>query len=180
MAEERSVDSPRFPIHKPYFAAQIILRALAIAATLAAAWLIITAKETSTIIGFKEVARYNYSSAFKFFALANIVSFVFSILSLLSTFFAGRKTVHPAVYFCLFLHDLIMAALLISACSAATAIGMVGKYGNDKTGWMAICDYFPKFCRRSTVAVGCSYVGFLCYLILTVVSATKSTTSSKP
>lgn len=65
----------------------------------------------------------------------------------------------------------IMAVVLMAASVAATAIGYVGKYGNSHTGWIAICDHFPKFCNRATLSALFSYLAFIFYLVLTIISA---------
>ncbi|KAI3463583.1 hypothetical protein Pfo_020246 [Paulownia fortunei] len=168
---DTSLNSPPLKTHKLYFATQISLRVLAIAATLAAAWIILTSKQTTVVYGIQADARYSYSPAFKFFAFANIIALVFSVLSLILAFILGKMAVDPTYYFYLFLHDLIITVLLMAGCAAATAVGYLGKYGNSHTGWMAICDHFPKFCNRVTAAAVLSYLGFAFYLILTVISA---------
>lgn len=57
-------------------------------------------------------------------------------------------------------------AMVISATSAATAIGLVARDGNNYLGWMAICGDFVKFCNKMTVAVVLSYFSFVLYLLL--------------
>ncbi|KAG8388122.1 hypothetical protein BUALT_Bualt02G0092900 [Buddleja alternifolia] len=165
---------PLIKTHKFVFLTQIFLRILAIAATFAAAWLTITSKETTVVYGIQVDARYSYSPAFKFLALANLIAFGFSVLSLFLVFIAGRKAVNPTYYFYIFLHDLAISLLLIAGCAAATAIAYVGKYGNSHTGWMAICDHFAKFCNRVKASAMLSYLAFAFYLILTIISACNS------
>ncbi|XP_051121648.1 CASP-like protein 1F1 [Andrographis paniculata] len=147
MDEERSVDSPRFRNEEWYLVAQIIMKPLAIAATLAAAWLIVTAKETSVIIEFKDVERHMYGFSIKFFAVANIVAFVYSLITLLSSFCARRKTLLPRLHSSLFLYDMIAFVLLF------LAVMRFCMTGDSNTGWDPICHDFPKFCTRSTVAI---------------------------
>lgn len=67
-----------------------------------------------------------------------------------------------------------VTTLLMAACAAASAIGLVGKFGNSHVGWMAICNDFGRFCDRIIVAVTLSYLAFLVHLLLTVISANKS------
>lgn len=68
--------------------------------------------------------------------------------------------------------------LLMAGCSSATAMGYLGKYGNSHAGWMPICGYFDKYCNRITIAVALSYIGFLFYFFLTIISASKSRSST--
>ncbi|CAI9757327.1 unnamed protein product [Fraxinus pennsylvanica] len=89
------------------FASQILLRVLATGGTLAAAWLVLTSKQTVEVFGIVVDARYSYSSAFKFFAFANIIACAFSLLSLFIVFILGYKALNPRNYFFIFLHDLV-------------------------------------------------------------------------
>ncbi|XP_071901989.1 CASP-like protein 1F1 [Coffea arabica] len=152
-----------------FFGAQVFLRLLTIGATLAAAWLILTSKETVVVLGMQFDARYTYSQAFKFFAYANIAACGSSVLSLFSVLL-----LKPRTYFVMFLHDLIMSTLLMAGCAAATAIGWVGKYGNNHIGWTAVCDHFKNYCNRTAYSVVCSYAAVILYLLLTIISAKKS------
>ncbi|CAI9754031.1 unnamed protein product [Fraxinus pennsylvanica] len=156
------------------FASQILLRVLAIACSLAATWLVITSKQTVVVFGIAVNARYSYSSALKFFALANIIACAFSVLSLFIVLFLGYKAVDSRNYFIIFLHDLILTMLLMAGCAAATAIGYLGKYGEGHTGWTGICDHFAKYCKRITLSVVLSFFCVVFYLFLTVISANKS------
>ncbi|KAF8390710.1 hypothetical protein HHK36_025237 [Tetracentron sinense] len=172
--QTKVVQSPPRRSHKIFVTAQISLRILAIAATLVATWVMVTSKQSMEVFGIKIDAKYSYSSAFKFFAGANATACAFSLLSLVAVSVLSRKGSDPGHYFFLFLHDMIIMSLLMAACAAATAIGYVGRYGNTHTGWMAICDPFGKFCNRVSISVLFSYLSFVAFLILTVISANKS------
>ncbi|KAG9138087.1 hypothetical protein Leryth_001332 [Lithospermum erythrorhizon] len=65
------------------FVSQMILRFLAIVTTLVATWLILTSREKVVIFGMTADASYKYSSAYRFFAYANLIAFISSVLSLL-------------------------------------------------------------------------------------------------
>ncbi|KAL3512533.1 hypothetical protein ACH5RR_025250 [Cinchona calisaya] len=160
--------------HKICLVAQICLRFLASVATLSAAWIMLTSKQTVAVFGIVVDARYSYSTAFKFFAYANIIVCACSVLSSFFLLVAGYKFLAAKNYFSLFLHDLIMTTLLMAGCAAATAIGYVGQNGNSHTGWMPICDHFGKFCRRVTISVALSYFSVILYLVLTIISANSS------
>ncbi|KAI4387895.1 hypothetical protein MLD38_000284 [Melastoma candidum] len=60
---------------------------------------------------------------------------------------------------------------MMSGCSAASAVGYVGKYGEEKMGWMPLCDRITRFCNRITVSVSFSFVAMFCFLALTLSSA---------
>ncbi|KAK4414104.1 CASP-like protein 1F1 [Sesamum alatum] len=171
---DKSIHSPPLKTQKLSFATQVFLRVLASAATVAAAWVVFTTSQTAVVYGIQVDARYSYSSAFKFLAYANVVASAFSLLSLFLVFVLARTPLHSTHFFHFFLHDLSMAVLLMAACSATTAIGYVGKYGNSHTGWMPICDQFGRFCNRVIISALLSYLGCAVYLILTIISAKKS------
>ncbi|KAF3664492.1 CASP-like protein 1F1 [Capsicum annuum] len=166
--------NPPLKSHKCSFGAQILLRILAIAFTLAATLLILNSQQTAIVYGIEMDARYSYSPAFKFFAIANIIGCVFSVLSLFFATVVCLKRLDPKNYFFLFLHDMIMMGLLLAGCAAATAIGYVGNYGESHSGWMPICDHVSKFCHKVTNSVILSYVAVLLYLCLTIISANQS------
>lgn len=71
----------------------------------------------------------------------------------------------------------VMTLLLISGCGAATAVGYVGKYGEDHMGWSAICDHVNKFCKTNLASLLLSYFSFFAYLGLTILTAYKCTSS---
>ncbi|KAL3617595.1 hypothetical protein CASFOL_037916 [Castilleja foliolosa] len=166
-------NSPRPKTRIFYYATQICVRFTAIAITLAAAWLTVTNKQTAVVYGIQVDARYSYAPAFKFLAIANFVALAFSVLSVLLVFILGKVALCPAHFYIFFLHDLMITLLLMAACAASTATAYIGKYGNSHVGWMAICDHFAKFCNRGQSAIILTYIGFLLYLILTLVSANK-------
>lgn len=165
---------PPLKSQKYFMAAQFLLRLLGMAAALAAAWIMVTSKESVVVYGTDFDAKYSYSPAFKFFAVANLMACAFSALSLFLGCILGRKTSYPINYFFVFLHDLVVMTVLMAACATATAIGYVGQYGNKYAGWGAICEYFDKYCRRVTVSVTLSYFAFLFYFCLAIISANMS------
>lgn len=65
--------------------------------------------------------------------------------------------------------------LMISGCSAASAVGYVGRYGEEKIGWLSVCNRVAKFCNRVLVSVVLSYLAFFCYFALSITSAHKLT-----
>lgn len=67
----------------------------------------------------------------------------------------------------------VMMVLMISGCAAATGIGYIGRFGEEKIGWGAVCGRVGEFCNRMLVSVAFSYSAFLSYLALTIISASK-------
>ncbi|KAL3655062.1 hypothetical protein CASFOL_000848 [Castilleja foliolosa] len=170
---DKNLESPQIKARKLYYATQICVRFIAIAITLAAAWLMVTNKETAVVYGIQVDARYSYAPPFKFLAIANFVALALSVLSVLLVFILGKVALSPAHFYIFFLHDLMIVLLLMAACAASTTTAYIGKYGNSHVGWMAICDHFGKFCNRGEAAIILTYLGFALYLILTLVSANK-------
>ncbi|KAJ8420751.1 hypothetical protein Cgig2_027310 [Carnegiea gigantea] len=156
---------------------QIGLRLAGVGASIAGACLMFTCHQTALVYGVPMDAKYGYASAFKFFAFANAIASVLALMSLSLTLMLWRHRVEATNHhFFFFLHDLGVTALLLSGCSAATAIGYVGKHGNSHAGWVPICDHFSSFCHRAMAAIGLSYFSFLSFLFLTVLSAAKYST----
>lgn len=178
--EAKSNEMISLKLEKYLKPAQLGLRLLAMAATLAATWIIITNKETVVVYGITADAKFTYSPASKFFAVANIIACVFSAISLLGAYFLSRNASKFSDFsFVFFLHDLTVMTLLMAACAAATAVGYVGKYGNPHAGWMAFCGYFDRYCDRVTASLTLSYIGCLFYFFLTIISASKCTSPFK-
>ncbi|CAK9175164.1 unnamed protein product [Ilex paraguariensis] len=161
------------PPPRGFFMAQIGLRILAIAFTLAAICIIVTSAQTVTIFGIDMRASYTYSSAFRFKVGADAVVCACSLLSLIVVCVMNRPKSNTQNYFYTLLHDMVMMVLAISGCAAATAIGYVGRYGQSQTGWIAICDRVGKFCDKVTLSVSLSYLAVFCLLMLTIMDAYK-------
>ncbi|XVF54749.1 hypothetical protein PTKIN_Ptkin05aG0206400 [Pterospermum kingtungense] len=160
--------------HKLVLGGQICLRIMAIAAALAATLMIVTSNQIVVVYGMTFDAKYSYSPAFKFFAIANALACGFTLLSLFFVLFFVRRGLTPSNYFLLFLHDLFMMSLVLSGVAAGTAIGYVGQYGNSHIGWFQICDRMTNFCHKVTISLLFSYVTVLFLLVLTIISAGKS------
>ncbi|WOH10678.1 hypothetical protein DCAR_0730148 [Daucus carota subsp. sativus] len=158
-------------------AAQVSLRIMAMAASLAAASIVLSSNQTVVIYGITAHVKYSYSPTYEFLAAANLIACVLSAISVLILYIIGKyaKSVN---YFFFFLHDLVVMTLLMAACSAATAMGYLGRYGNKHAGWIAICGYLDSYCDRITVSVTLSYIAFLFYFFLAIISASKARPST--
>ncbi|CAN4100613.1 unnamed protein product [Withania somnifera] len=168
------MQSPPMKPYKFLLGTQIFLRLLATTFTLASTWIILTSKQTVTVFGYEMAARYSYSPILKFFAFANMIGCAFSFLSLILASVLGRKGLAPKNSFYTFLHDLIVMALLLVGCAAATAVGHVGKYGEIHSGWMPICKHVSIFCHKVTNSVILSYFAVIFYLCLAIIYANQS------
>ncbi|XP_074586960.1 CASP-like protein 1C2 [Curcuma longa] len=139
-----------------YLKIHIFLRLLAAFGALVASILMGLNEQTSIVAGFTIKASYESSPTFKFFVIGNGIVCVYLFGSLL----LFSKSLERCVIDIL---DLVNLSLLTASASAATAIGYVGRYGNEKIGWMKVCPLVEEFCRRSFLAVACSYAALLLF-----------------
>ncbi|KAK9152746.1 hypothetical protein Sjap_000226 [Stephania japonica] len=137
----------------------ILLRLLALAATVSATIVMITSHETSSLLSFSFDVKYSNTPAFKYFMIVNAIVSVYSLLIL----FLPPKSQLWRLVVAL---DVIIAMLLISGISAALAIAYVGKKGNSYAGWLPICGQFHKFCNQVTGALAAGFIGAIVYLVL--------------
>ncbi|KAK4746658.1 hypothetical protein SAY87_025695 [Trapa incisa] len=78
------------------------------------------------------------------------------------------------------LQGLLLPVLAQSGNNGADDIGMLGgRYGEEKTWWMAVCDQVSKFCNRALTSIILWYLAFFCYFALSIISAQKLSLLSK-
>ncbi|MED6113674.1 hypothetical protein PIB30_073033 [Stylosanthes scabra] len=164
---------PFFKTPRFFKGAKITLRLLTVVTTFVAMLFMLTSHQSTTVLGTQLDARYSYSPAFKFFVYANAASCFFIFLSLLATivfYLRGTCPTNKCSYL-FFLNDMMMLAMEIGGCAAATAIGELGLHGNSHAGWGSICGYYGKFCDRVTISLAFSYASVVSMFILTVISS---------
>ncbi|XP_043689725.1 CASP-like protein 1C1 [Telopea speciosissima] len=137
----------------------LLLRLLALAATLAAAIIMATSNQTTTIYGISFEAKYSFTPAFKFFVIANAIVSIYGFLVL---FLPSESLLWRLVVAV----DVIITMLLTSSISAALAIAYVGKKGNSHAGWLPICGQVSQYCDRVTGALIAGFIGTIIYLLL--------------
>ncbi|KAK4744539.1 hypothetical protein SAY87_010851 [Trapa incisa] len=154
---------------------ELTLRALLFGLTLAAAIVLGTDKQTTTVpvqisaslppITLSTTAKWQYSSAFVFFVVANAIACGYAALSFLVLLFSrGRKAATTVAL--ITMADIITVALLFSGCGAGAAVGIIGKYGNTHMRWKKACNVFGGFCDRVMAAFVLSLVGSLGFVLL--------------
>ncbi|GLJ46949.1 hypothetical protein SUGI_0990760 [Cryptomeria japonica] len=148
---------------------ELVIRVLALGGTLAAAIVVGRDKQTVNVFGVALKAKYTYSAAFVFFVVANAIACVYVFLSL--PFALLKPKSHVAIKFVVFFLDLVMVALVMAGASAATAIAYVGHKGNSHTKWSAICNPFDRFCDHIGGALVASFISFILFMLLTIISA---------
>lgn len=155
------------------FMAQTVLRVFAAVFTLAAICVMATSSQTTVLFGFTIRAHYSYSSAMRFLFVTDAIVCASSLLSLIFVYHLSRSGSNLKTCFYLFLHDMVITVLAISGCAAGTAVGYISRYGEEKMGWMAVCNRVKSFCNHMTISMVLSYVAFLSYLALAVMSSNK-------
>ncbi|XP_068334390.1 CASP-like protein 1C1 [Pyrus communis] len=137
----------------------LVLRLMAVAATLVAAIVMVTSHQRTSNFGISFEVKYNHTPAFQYFAIANAIATVYGFLVL---FLPSESQLWRLVVAL----DVVITVLLSSSFSAALAIGDVGKHGNSYAGWLPICGQVPKYCDHVKAALISSIVGLIIYLLL--------------
>ncbi|KAK8673405.1 hypothetical protein V6N13_111743 [Hibiscus sabdariffa] len=154
-----------------FFMAQSLVRFFAAVFTLTAICVMATSSQTIVLLGFTIKAHYSDSSSMRFLFVSDAIVSASSLLSLIFVFHLRRSGSNPKHFFYLFLHDMVILMLVISGCAAATAVGYISRYGEEKMGWMAVCNRVGIFCNHMTIALVLSYLAFFSYFALTVMSS---------
>ncbi|KAH8937284.1 hypothetical protein BDL97_16G020300 [Sphagnum fallax] len=156
-----------------------ILRTLTALGTAAAIVTMLLSNEHTTYRGVRLSSKWRSFQAFKWFIVANAVVFVYSVLGALVSLFSicarrGPLSYSPTAWLT-FLFDFLLANALVSAASAALAIGWVGKHGVSAPPlqWTAVCDEVHKFCNRIEGAIIASFIAWL-FLALSAAVAVSS------
>uniref|UniRef100_A0A6V7QVZ0 CASP-like protein n=1 Tax=Ananas comosus var. bracteatus TaxID=296719 RepID=A0A6V7QVZ0_ANACO len=107
------------------------------------------------------------------FLIGNGITCSYSLLSMFLVCLLGRNCVFHLV-------DMLAMGLAIASAAAAHAIGNVGKYGNDRTGWLPVCNYYKSYCKKMEISLGCCYLGVLSlYLVCAMTRVQKASQNSK-
>ncbi|KAK9146842.1 hypothetical protein Sjap_006745 [Stephania japonica] len=153
---------------------EVLLRMLAVVTTLVAIIVAAISKQEKTVqmvvipnlppLDVEAVAKWQYSSAFVFFFISNIIALVYAIVSMIVTLRNRGKS--NGLGLAILLLDLVMAALLFSSNGAAAAIGILGYKGNSHVKWNKVCNVFGKFCAHVAGSIVVSLLGSLAFLLL--------------
>uniref|UniRef100_A0A1D1ZFH0 CASP-like protein n=1 Tax=Anthurium amnicola TaxID=1678845 RepID=A0A1D1ZFH0_9ARAE len=159
------------------FQLDFILRLLLFATTLTALLVLVTGKQTETVIlpippfSVTRSAKFNHSPALIYLVTALAVTCFYSILTLVTSGFAtSKKSPSTKLLFHLVLLDALMAGILAAATGAGGAVAYIGVKGNKYTNWNKICKVFDKFCRHTGSAVGVSLIASILLVALVLLS----------
>lgn len=136
----------------------LVLRFLTFAFTLVAFVVMISNLQSKRPFPtFKVWAKYHYSNAFTWFVVANGIAFSYALVTLILSAF-NRS---PKIANIVLLLDLLVAYMIISGASAATAIAYIGKNGLSQTRWLPICNTFHRYCAHVVMALAASFIGWV-------------------
>ncbi|CAI0468678.1 unnamed protein product [Linum tenue] len=142
-------------------AVTVILRLIALAATVVAVVIMVTSKETAHVLNLTFTAKFTHTPAFKYYVVAEAIAGVYTIVALL---LSSRSLLARLIL----ILDVVVAMVLTSSISAALAIAQVGKHGNSHAGWLPICGQVPHYCDKLIISLVAGFVAALVYLLLLV------------
>ncbi|CAM0911828.1 unnamed protein product [Alopecurus aequalis] len=130
--------------------ATVALRVGATATSLAAAILVVTNRQERWGI------EVNFTM-FDVWVAFVAINFFCAAYSLLTAVFVkkliGKCWLHPV--------DQLVVNLQTAATAGAGAIGSVAMWGNDASGWYAVCRLYRRYCSVGAVALALSFAAFL-------------------
>ncbi|KAL5774477.1 hypothetical protein ACOSP7_012034 [Xanthoceras sorbifolium] len=138
----------------------ILLRLLALGATVAAIAVMVTSHDSTVVLNLTFSAKYSNEPFFKYFVVAEAIAGGYSLLVL---FLFSKQS---KLWRLIIILDVVVTALLISSISAALAVAHVGKKGNSHAGWLPICGQVPKFCDHVTGSLIAGFAAAIIYLLL--------------
>ncbi|XP_010904770.1 CASP-like protein 1E1 [Elaeis guineensis] len=154
-----------------------VLRGIAIVLTFISAIVMGVAKQDITWIVQSDsttTSSYNasiksiYSAAYVYFIVANVLVFVYTLISLLITL--ANRFGSPSMELPLNVADLLMVVLLFSSNGAAIAIDIVAEHGQSRFGWDKFCYAVHKFCGHVTASIVLSMIASLAYAVLVMIT----------
>ncbi|RCV32037.1 hypothetical protein SETIT_6G226100v2 [Setaria italica] len=135
------------------------LRVLAFAASLAAAVVVATNRQD----------RWGIIVSFRMFAVWEAfvaINFACAAYSLLTAIFVRRLVSKH------WLHhgDLLTVNLQAASTAGAGAVGSVAMWGNQPSGWFAVCSLYRLYCDRGAVSLALAFVSFAALGVATTLS----------
>ncbi|XP_058100910.1 CASP-like protein 1B1 [Magnolia sinica] len=144
----------------------VVLRVLAICATLSATLVMALNKQSKTmvvaLVGNTPItgtvtAKFQQTPAFVFFVIANAIA-SFHNISLLLLRLYGSKLQIKGLGLLVTISDMMMVSLVSAAAAGAAAMAELGKNGNTHARWNKICDRFETFCDHGGGALIASFI----------------------
>ncbi|GAB4829459.1 hypothetical protein Ancab_019131 [Ancistrocladus abbreviatus] len=160
----------------------VLLRVVALLATLSATIVMATNKQTKTIVvatvGTTTIkatltAKFQNTPANVFFVVANGWATLHNILMLALEICKPKMDFKGFRYTTISVLDMMMLALLSAGTSSAAYMAELAKKGNSHAQWNKICDKFETFCSHGGAAIIVSFVGLVLLLVISVMSNLK-------
>ncbi|GLJ40228.1 hypothetical protein SUGI_0825760 [Cryptomeria japonica] len=141
------------------------LRIAALPLCIAALVLMIKSKEINDYGALK----YNHIAAFKYLAYANGIGAGYSVLSAFNSAVPQSRSLSRA--WLVFSFDQAFAYLILVAGAVATEVLYLAHKGDEKITWYQMCPYYGRFCNKLGASLILSFVGCVCFVILSLISA---------
>ncbi|XP_045831894.1 CASP-like protein 1D2 [Trifolium pratense] len=169
--EYKSSSTPVPVAGADYSKFDLLLRFLLFASSLVAVVVMVTGNQTE-YLPVPRPAKFRYSPAFVYFVAAFSVSGLYSILTILASLSAIRKTnLKTKLLLHLIFWDAVILGILASATGTAGSMAYLGLKGNNHTGWNKICNIYDKFCRHVGASIAVGLFGSIVVLLLIWISA---------
>ncbi|KAK4480844.1 hypothetical protein RD792_011696 [Penstemon davidsonii] len=151
----------------------LILRVSAATAALAATVTMGTTEQTLPFFTqfFQFQASYDDLPSFTFFVIAMSIATGYLVLSVPLSIVCVARPLLTAPRLFLILCDTLALTLTTSAAASSAAIVYLAHNGNSDANWLAICQQFGDFCRRTSGAVVASFVAVALLIFMVVLSA---------
>ncbi|KAM6545273.1 hypothetical protein CsatB_026009 [Cannabis sativa] len=130
------------------FKADVALRVLLFASTVAAIVVLVTSKQTVRA-PLPLSAKFNHSPAFIYFLVALSIAGLYSLVTTIGSISVILKPEYSSkflLYYAIF--DVLILGLVASATGTAGGVAYVGLKGNDHVRWQKVCSTFDKFCQH--------------------------------
>ena len=137
----------------------VVLRLVAAVTAAAAAIIMVTSRETTSLFGLEIEAKFSHIPSFIFFVVAYAVACVYSLL-------VAFVPPGGAASRLLVMTDVVMGMVLTGAVAATGAIAEVGRNGNEHAGWLPICEQVHGYCNQVMGALIAGFVALVVYFLI--------------
>ncbi|OVA11572.1 Uncharacterized protein family UPF0497 [Macleaya cordata] len=176
---EVGMSGPKKPKRSCVYWGMLLLRFLALCATVLATLIMSLNKESKTMvvatIGTNPInatvtAKFQNTPAFVFFVIVNSIASLYNLVMLLVDLFGYKFGFKGIKLLIMTVLDMGTVALVSAGTGAAASMAELGKKGNSHARWNKICDKFERYCDRGGGALIASLVGICLLMALNVMS----------
>ncbi|CAD6220250.1 unnamed protein product [Miscanthus lutarioriparius] len=174
----KQAPSPPAERRSSFSGADLALRALLFAVTLAGLVVLATAKQTALVpvpqipgLLLSRPAKFNHSPALIYLLVALCVTCFYSLLTALTSLKLIISGSSPTkTLFLLVLLDVLYAAIMASATGSGGGVAWIGVKGNTHTNWNKICNIYGNFCRHIGSSVFLGLIASIILVLLTILN----------